>query len=134
LRASEQIAGGGSKIMPTRPPMKRPIMKTKLATTIFVIGAVLAPLGAYAADAATDHPAKPMTAVKDSVITTKVKAKLAAEKMSTLGNISVETDNKGAVALSGYTKSQQEADKAIEIARATEGVSSVTSKIQIKPQ
>ena len=109
-------------------------MKTRLATTCFVIGAVVAPFGAFAADTAMDPPSKPMTAVKDTVITTKVKAKLAAEKMSSLGNISVETDNKGVVALSGYTSTQQEADKAISIARATEGVTSVMSKIQIKPQ
>jgi hyperosmotically inducible protein len=109
-------------------------MKITLATTCFVIGAALSPLGVYAADTSMDPPSKPMTAVKDSVITTKVKAKLAAEKMSSLGNISVETDNVGAVSLSGFANTQQQADKAIAIARATEGVTSVTSRIQLKVQ
>ena len=75
-------------------------MKIKLATTCFIIGTLLAPVAAFAADGDTDrtHPA---TYVKDSVITTKIKAKLAEEKMSSLGNIKVDTDAKGAVVLRG---------------------------------
>jgi osmotically-inducible protein OsmY len=38
------------------------------------------------------------------------------------------------VSLSGYANTQQQADKAIAIARATEGVTSVTSRIQLKAQ
>ena len=106
-------------------------MKIKLATTCFVIGTLLAPIAAYAEDQDSDRT-HPMTYVKDSAITVKVKAKLADEKMSSLAHIMVDTDSKGAVVLSGKVRTQAEADKAVSIARGTEGVSSVKSKIQIK--
>jgi len=51
--------------------------------------------------------------------------------MSSLVNVEVDTDSAGAVVLSGKTKTQAEADKAYAIARDTEGVKSVTSKIQV---
>jgi len=106
-------------------------MKITIASTCFVLAAVLAPAAAFAADSDTDR-SHPLTFVSDSVITTKVKAKLADEKMSSLAHIGVDTDAKGAVVLSGNTRSQQDADKAVAIARATEGVTSVTSTIKIK--
>jgi hyperosmotically inducible protein len=106
-------------------------MKIKLATTAFVIASLLAPVAAYAEDSDSDRT-HPTTFVKDSVITTKVKAKLAEEKMSSLAHIRVDTDKQGAVVLSGSAKTQEQADKAVSIARGTEGVTSVTSKIQIK--
>ena len=106
-------------------------MKIKLATTCFVIGTLLAPVAAYAADSDSDR-AHPMTFVKDSIITTKIKAKLADEKISTLKHIKVDTDAKGAVVLRGRVKNQEEADRAVSIARETEGVTSVTSHIRIK--
>src|ERR1017187_8030854 len=106
-------------------------MKIKLATTCFVIGALLAPVAALAADGDSDRT-HPMTFVKDSVITAKIKAKLAEEKMSSLAHIKVDTDSKGAVVLRGKVKTQEEADKVVSIARETEGVTSVKSNIRIK--
>src|SRR5487761_1970255 len=106
-------------------------MKLKLATACFVIGTLLAPAAVYAADSGSDR-AHPMTFVKDSIITTKIKAKLADEKISTLKHIKVDTDAKGAVVLRGRVKNQEEADRAASIARETEGVTSVTSHIRIK--
>jgi osmotically-inducible protein OsmY len=44
----------------------------------------------------------------------------------------VDTDAKGAVVLRGKVKNQEEADKAVSIARETEGVTSVKSHIRIK--
>ncbi len=105
-------------------------MKSKLATTFIIIGTLLAPVAALA-DSEADN-SHPMTFVKDSVITTKIKAKLAEEKMSSLAHIKVDTDQNGAVVLSGKARSQEEADKAVSIARETEGVTSVRSKIQLK--
>ena len=106
-------------------------MKYKLATTCFVIGSVLAPVAAYAADPDTKR-SKPATFVKDSVITTKIKTKLAAEHLGSAKHIRVDTDRNGVVWLSGTANSQQEADKAVEIARNTEGVKSVNSKLKVR--
>jgi hyperosmotically inducible protein len=106
-------------------------MKYKLATTCFVIGSVLAPFAAYAADGDTDR-SKPEAFVKDSVITTKVKSKLAAEHPASAKHIKVDTDKNGVVWLSGTTDTQAEADKAVEIARNTEGVKSVHAKLTVQ--
>ena len=106
-------------------------MKIKLATVCFVIGTLLAPVVPHAADSGSDRT-HPMTFVKDSVITTKIKAKLAEEKMSSLKNIKVDTDSKGAVVLGGRVKTQEEADKIVSIARQTEGVTSVKSNIRVR--
>jgi len=108
-------------------------MKIKLATTCFLMGALLAPVAAYAEDPDTDRT-HPKTFVKDSVITTKIKAKLAEEKVSSLTHIKVDTHSKGEVVLSGKVRTQEEADKAVSIARETEGVTSVKSNIRIKKE
>ncbi|CAK0779349.1 hyperosmotically inducible periplasmic protein [Gammaproteobacteria bacterium] len=106
-------------------------MKIKLVTPCFVIAALLAPMATHAEDSDSDRK-HPLTFVKDSIITTKIKANLFDERMSSLLHVSVDTDNKGAVVLSGKVKTPEEANKAIAIARRTEGVTSVTSDLQIK--
>ena len=70
--------------------------------------------------------------VKDSVITTKVKTKLAAEHITSLGNIHVDTDADGVVWLHGTAHTQEAADKAVAIARETDGVKGVHSRIKVK--
>ena len=52
--------------------------------------------------------------------------------MSSLEHIKVDTDSNGAVYMRGSVKSKEEADKAVSIARATEGVTSVKSNLRIK--
>ena len=66
-------------------------MNTKLAAGFLVAGALMLPLAGFAADGDKDR-SSPTAFVKDSVITTKIKAKLAEEKMSSLVKISVDTD------------------------------------------
>lgn len=101
-------------------------MSLKLAASCLVAGALMLPIAGYAAES---DSAK--TIVKDSVITTKVKAELAEEKASSLVKISVVTDNKGMVTLSGTASSQKAVDKATSIARAVKGVTAVENHIQI---
>jgi hyperosmotically inducible protein len=108
-------------------------MKIILATTCFIIGTLLAPVAGYADDRDSDRT-HPTTFVKDSAITVKVKAKLADEKMSSLAHIMVDTDSKGMVVLRGKVRTQEEADKAVSIARGTEGVTSVKNKLKIKKE
>ena len=105
-------------------------MKSSLAISIIATSLLLVPVVSRAdADADRSHP---MTYVKDSAITVKVKAKLADEHMNSLRHISVDTDSAGAVMLSGTARTQADVDKAVSIARSTEGVMSVTSSIQLK--
>jgi hyperosmotically inducible protein len=108
-------------------------MNIKLATPCLVlIGALLAPMAASAADDRDADRAHPKAFVKDSAITTKIKAKLAAEKMKSLAQIKVDTDSQGQVVLGGFARTQEDADRAVAIAKATEGVASVQSNITIK--
>lgn len=106
-------------------------MKTTLATTCFVISTLISPVIAYAADGDTDRT-HPMTYVKDSMITAKVKTNLADAKMSSLVKIQVDTDAKGAVMLSGTVRTQEQAAQAVSIARGTSGVTSVVSTLQVR--
>lgn len=106
-------------------------MKTKLMTACFVVATLMAPFAVRAAEGDTDR-AHPTAFVKDSVITTKIKTKLAAEKPSTLAHVHVDTDANGMVVLSGTAKNQERIDRAVAIARETEGVASVQSRIRIK--
>jgi len=69
--------------------------------------------------------------IDDSVITTKVKALLAADDFLKSFQISVET-YKGAVQLSGFVGSQSAVDKAVQITRSVSGVKSVKNSLIIK--
>lgn len=106
-------------------------MNIKLITACFAIGVLIGPIVVFAAEGEVDR-AHPSDFVKDSAITVKIKAKLADEKIKSLLHISVDTDAKGAVVLSGNTPNQAESDKAAAIAKATAGVTSVRNDIVVK--
>lgn len=99
-------------------------MNIKFVASCIAAGALMLPLAGHTADSAK-------TFVKDSVITTKIKAELAEEKASSLVKIGVDTTDKGAVVLSGTAASQHAIDKAVAIARAVKGVTSVENHIKI---
>jgi len=106
-------------------------MKTRVVMTFLVCGMLLGPAVALTQDSDTDRPhAKHF--VKDSAITMKIKTKLAAEHITSLGRIHVDTDKDGVVWLSGSARTQEAIDKAVSIARETEGVKDVHSHIRIK--
>ena len=106
-------------------------MKSKLAVAGLIVGALLVPVLSHAEDQDKDR-AQPTVFVKDSAITTKIKAKLAAEKLSSLATIHVDTDANGAMWLTGTAKSQDQIDKAVSIARATENVRDVKNSLKVK--
>lgn len=69
--------------------------------------------------------------VDDAVITTKVKAAFAADPTVKATEINVET-YKGDVQLSGFVAEPRDAQRAVEIARGVQGVSSVKNDIRVK--
>ena len=69
--------------------------------------------------------------VDDSVITTKVKTALFNEPSLSGFEVTVET-YEGRVQLSGFVSSQEDINKAVEIARGVEGVRSVKNDMQLK--
>lgn len=103
--------------------MKKLILSAAIAASI--MGGAMA----YAdVDSATNNAG---AYVKDSVITTKVKAKLAAKHMSTLTNIKVDTDSAGVVWLSGKAPTKDASDLAEELTKNTKGVKDVHNKIVV---
>jgi osmotically-inducible protein OsmY len=69
----------------------------------------------------------------DAGITTAVKAKLAADDLVKAHEIDVDT-HEGAVTLSGTVESPEQETQALQIARNTEGVTSVVDNINVAPE
>lgn len=69
--------------------------------------------------------------VDDAVITTKVKAAFAADPTVKATEVNVET-YKGDVQLSGFVAEPRDAQRAVEIARGVQGVTSVKNDIRVK--
>jgi osmotically-inducible protein OsmY len=88
-------------------------------------------IAGFAACASTPTRESTGEYVDDSVITTKVKSQLAADDFLKSFQISVET-YKGTVQLSGFVGSQKAVDKAGEIARSVNGVTSVKNDLIVK--
>lgn len=100
---------------------------------LVLVGLVAASAAAYLPTAFADNGSVDHHYVKDSVITTKVKTKLAAKHMSTLTHVKVDTDANGAVWLSGTAPTKDARDLAGMIAKDTDGVTSVNNDIEIAP-
>ena len=104
-------------------------MKKSYSVIRFLV--VLMMITAFMACASTPTTSGTGEYVDDSVITSKVKsAFLTAEDLKSF-DIGVETF-KGTVQLSGFVKSQQQVDKAGQIARGVEGVKSVKNDLIVK--
>jgi hyperosmotically inducible protein len=106
-------------------------MKIAVAVVTIALGSALAP-GLSRADDPDADRSHPSTYVKDSAITAKIKSKLAADHITSLGRIHVDTDADGVVYLSGTARSQEAIDKAVSIAKDTEHVTSVKSSLTIR--
>lgn len=103
-------------------------MKLSKLASLVVVGALVTPLASFA----DDKPASTAKVwVKDSVVTTKIKAQLAAAKISSLAKVHVETDANGWVELTGKVATQAEKDRAEAIAKAVDGVKSVDNQLTV---
>ena len=107
-------------------------MKSALATTCLVFGTLLGSAVAWAGEDSDTDRSHPVTFVKDSAITTAIKAKLAAEHLTSMARIHVDTDKDGVVWLTGSARTQEAADKAASIARETEHVKTVHSDVRVE--
>jgi len=107
------------------------MMKLRIVTTM-LMAAALAPMALHAADQKSVTQAVKEN-VSDSAITARIKTEYAKDKDVSAMKIKVDTDAKGMVILSGTAKTQAEVDKAVRIARDTNGVVSVKNDIRIQP-
>jgi hyperosmotically inducible periplasmic protein len=108
-------------------------VNTKRIVPYLLVASLLAPAIGLAQDRDDADSSHPTHWVKDSAITAAIKTKLAGEHLSSLRNLRVETDMNGVVWLSGTAKSRKEADRAVEIARGTDGVVRVKNDIVVEP-
>jgi hyperosmotically inducible protein len=106
-------------------------MKYVILSSMLALGVACGPI-AMADEAGTDSSSSHHY-VKDSAITTKVKAKLAAKHLTTLTRVKVDTDENGVVWLSGRAPTKDASDLAAMIAKNTEGVTSVHNDIAVQP-
>ena len=68
----------------------------------------------------------------DAWITTKLKTEQMGASPAIWSDINVDTNN-GVVQLSGFAKTQADINKAVDIARKTDGVKSVVNNVMLKP-
>jgi hyperosmotically inducible protein len=100
---------------------------SKLAS-LLIAAALVTPLVSQADD---KPPGTAKVWVKDSVVTTKIKAQLATSKISSLAKVHVETDANGWVELTGKVATQAEKDRAESISKAVDGVKSVDNQLTV---
>jgi hyperosmotically inducible protein len=74
---------------------------------------------------------QPSVVAADSAITSKIKAKYVADSIVSVFNISVHT-YEGTVTLSGTVSSFVARDQALELAKSTSGVKTVTNQIVVE--
>ncbi|MGY1489162.1 BON domain-containing protein [Methylobacillus pratensis] len=100
-------------------------MKANLKSLV-LISALLMPVASFAAEGDSIE-----TKLSDSVVTTKVKAAFAKDKLVSATDIKVETDSDGLVQLSGTAKSKAEAERAVKLAKGVKGVTGVKDDIVV---
>jgi hyperosmotically inducible periplasmic protein len=105
--------------------LKKPVLTLALAS------ALVATLGTTGC-AVTRNQETVGAYVDDAALTTRVKAKFAADPTVSAMAISVET-LKGTVQLSGFAKSAEEKSMAEKLARETSGVVAVRNDISVRP-
>lgn len=93
---------------------------------LLLVSALTFPMAGFAADGDSLG-----TKIDDSVITTKVKAAFAKDKVVSATGIKVETDSNGLVQLSGKAKSKKEAETAALLAKQIQGVTAVKNDIVV---
>ncbi|MBV8035313.1 BON domain-containing protein [Roseateles sp.] len=106
-------------------------MLNKSILTLACAAALAATLAATSGCAVTRSQETVGAYVDDTALTTRVKAKFAADPTVSAMAISVET-LKGTVQLSGFAKSYEEKSIAEKLARETSGVVAVRNDIAVR--
>lgn len=101
-----------------------------LRTTSTVLALLLAVV-MMAACTSTSKSASTGEYIDDTVITGKIKAEIFNDANLKSAEINVETF-KGRVQLSGFVSSRADMDRAVALARAVDGVTSVSNDMKLK--
>lgn len=103
----------------------------KKRTIVIRYFVLLVLVATFAACASTPTRESTGEYVDDSVITTKVKALLAADDFLKSFQIGVET-YKGVVQLSGFVNTQKAVDQAVQITNSVNGVKAIKNDLVVK--
>jgi hyperosmotically inducible protein len=87
--------------------------------------------GAKIRDSVASGAAQAQQALNEGGLTAKIKSKMALDDTVQAASINVDTVG-GVVTLSGTVRSEAERTKAVQLARETEGVTSVNDKLVIR--
>ena len=104
-------------------------LKVKTMLVVFSVACAFA----FSACASDPHGRTMGTTVDDAVITSSVKSSLIADDLVDAFEIEVDT-YRNTVMLSGFVETQNQIERAVEIAKKTEGVEKVVNKLAIKPK
>lgn len=90
-------------------------------------------LGAAMLGGCSSSPTRQSTgeAIDDGVVTAKVKAKLIEDPVTKAHRINVETF-KGTVQLSGFVETEQARNRALQLAKDTDGVKNVKDALEVR--
>ena len=111
---------------------KRILAAAALGGALF-LGTAMAAEPSPGPASATDDAAQAQ-AQTDSSVAAAVHDKLAAENSRALNDIRVSADGNGVVSLSGRVYAQDVADRAVSLAKSTDGVSAVKNNITVAPE
>jgi BON domain-containing protein len=87
--------------------------------------------GAKIGEATAKAANKAADAIEPAVVTTKIKSKMALDDLVKARNIGVHT-NGTVVTLTGVVSSEAERKRAVELAKQTDGVTSVSDHLQVQ--
>ena len=104
-------------------------LKVKTLLVVFSVASAFT----FSACASDPHGRTMGTTVDDAVITSSVKSSLIADDLVDAFEIEVDT-YRNTVMLSGFVETQNQIERAVEIAKKTEGVEKVVNKLAIKPK
>ena len=105
-------------------------MPTMTLLRYVLLALLCVPLASYAADRRAAKPNAESREFSDAAIQKRIKAELAKEDRVNAANIHVRSI-KGRVRLSGIVPTQEQADRAEDIAKASKGVVTVKNDIQV---
>jgi osmotically-inducible protein OsmY len=110
---------------------KTPLLIAAVACSV----TTLAPLAVCAATDPDSVNTQSQAQVSDSSIKASIQAQFAGEENNGYGlsHIDVDVNHHGVVALEGKVSSQDAVDRAVSIARATNGVRDVKNQLKVKP-
>ena len=107
-------------------------MSKNIKIVCAIAATLLIPVVGYASDDRDNDRDHAQVYLKDSTITSEIKAQFAEEHVKGLAHVHVDTDDHGVVKLTGHVRSQEQMDMAVSIARNMLGVREIKNEMRVK--